>query len=139
MANALFVEYRNSILGAPTHSVPDMNTDDIKAVLMDHGVDTPVPATDQDLADISTGVIATSGAMSTPTIGVVAAGVFDCDNFAFTTVTGASCESLVWYKDSGVAGTSPLILYIDTATGLPVTPNGADINVTLDVAGLYGF
>ncbi len=64
MANALYVEYKNSILGAATHSFPDMNTDNIKSVLVDHGTDTPVPATDQDLADISAGVVATSGNMA---------------------------------------------------------------------------
>jgi hypothetical protein len=38
----------------------------------------------------------------------------------------------VIYKDTGTAATSPLIAYIDTATGLPVTPNGGDITVTWD-------
>ena len=31
------------------------------------------------------------------------------------------------YKDTGSEATSPLIAYIDTATGLPITPNGGDI------------
>ena len=32
----------------------------------------------------------------------------------------------------GTEATSPLIAYIDTATGLPITPNGGDIIVTWD-------
>jgi hypothetical protein len=47
----------------------------------------------------------------------------------FTAVSGDESEAIVLYKDSGAAATSPLICYIDTATGLAVTPNGADINV----------
>ena len=36
------------------------------------------------------------------------------------------------YVDTGTEATSPLIAYIDTATGLPITPNGGDIIVTWD-------
>jgi hypothetical protein len=50
----------------------------------------------------------------------------------FSAVTGDQSEALVIYKDTGSAATSPLIAYIDTATGLPVTPNGADVTVTWD-------
>ena len=34
--------------------------------------------------------------------------------------------------DTGTDSTSPLIAFIDTATGLPITPNGGDIIVTWD-------
>ena len=47
-------------------------------------------------------------------------------------MTGVSVEALVIYQDSGVSATSRLIAYIDTATGLPVTPNGGNITVTWD-------
>ena len=33
------------------------------------------------------------------------------------------------YKDTGVAGTSALIAYIDTITGFPLATNGSDITV----------
>ena len=51
---------------------------------------------------------------------------------SFTSVTGASIEAIVLYKDTGTDSTSPLIAFIDTATGLPITPNGGDIIVTWD-------
>ncbi|MNC44515.1 hypothetical protein D3C75_934250 [compost metagenome] len=50
----------------------------------------------------------------------------------FTAVTGASIEAIVIYADTGTESTSPLIAFIDTATGLPITPNGGDIIVTWD-------
>ena len=50
----------------------------------------------------------------------------------FTSVSGASIEAIVIYSDTGTESTSPLIAYIDTATGLPITPNGGDIIVTWD-------
>lgn len=56
-------------------------------------------------------------------------GVADADDVTFTAVTGDQSELLVVYKDTGTEGSSPLIAYIDTATGLPITPSGGDITV----------
>lgn len=126
MANALFDFGRQSFLDGNI----DWSVDNIKAVLVDHGTDTPVPATDQDLADIIAGArVATSanfvGKDST-------AGVADATDITYSAVSGASVESIVIYRDSGAEATSTLIAFIDTATGLPVTPNGGDITVTWD-------
>ena len=59
----------------------------------------------------------------------VASGVFDADDATFTSVTGANCEALLIFQDTGVQSTSRLIAYIDSATGLPILPNGGDITV----------
>ena len=56
----------------------------------------------------------------------------DAADITHTAVSGASVESIEVYKDSGVESTSRLIANIDTATGLPVTPNGGDITVAWD-------
>ena len=53
-------------------------------------------------------------------------------NITFSAVTGATAGAIVIFIDSGVDTTSNLVAYIDTATGLPVTPNGGDITVTWD-------
>jgi hypothetical protein len=55
--------------------------------------------------------------------------VADAADVTFTAVSGDVSEALVIYKDTGTASTSRLIAYIDTATGLAVTPNGGDITV----------
>lgn len=55
------------------------------------------------------------------------AGVADADDVTFALVTGSSAEYIVIYQDSGVDATSQLIAFIDTATGLPVTPGGGNI------------
>jgi hypothetical protein len=56
----------------------------------------------------------------------------------FTAVTGAQVTRVLVYKDTGVQSTSPLICIFDTATGLPVTPNGGDINFLIDaVNGIF--
>jgi len=55
------------------------------------------------------------------------AGTLSAANTVWTSVSGGQAAYIVLYKDTGSAATSPLIGLIDTATGLPVTPNGGDI------------
>jgi len=130
MANALYVAFRNGVLGSHATRV-DLDADTIKAALIDHGTDTPAPTTDDFYNDISAGLVgALSSALTSKTVGTVAAGVFDADNVTFSAVTGNSVESVNLLKDTGNSATSDLIAYFDTATGLPVTPNGGDITVT---------
>lgn len=124
MANALYALYRQKCLEGGSSRVVWL-TDDIKAVLVDTGAYTPNLATHEFLSDIPGGArIATSANLSNKTS---TAGTADADDVTFTAVTGATIEAVVLYKDTGSAATSPLIAYIDTATGLPVTPGGGDI------------
>jgi hypothetical protein len=130
MSNALYDKGRQKFLQADI----DWLVDDIKAVLVNVSgagtLYTPNLATDEFLSDIPAGArVATSSNLATKT---ATAGVADADDVAFTTVSGATSEALVLYKDTGVAATSPLIAYIDSATGLPITPNGGNINVVWD-------
>lgn len=128
MANALFAKAKESFISA--NPVIDLDTDDIKIVGVDHGSDTPVPATDQFLSDIGAGArIFTSGNLASKT---VTGGVFDAADPTISGVTGVTVESLVFYKDTGSAATSPLIAFFDTATGLPFTPNGGDLTIQFD-------
>lgn len=59
-------------------------------------------------------------------------GAADGADVTFTSVSGPSIEAIVIYVDTGTEATSPLVAFIDTATGLPITPNGGDIIVTWD-------
>ena len=103
-------------------------TDNIKAVLVTSGY--TFSNSNNFLSDIPGGdVVATSPNFGSKTS---TAGVADAADLLFSAVSGSPANAVVIYKDTGVAGTSPLIAYIDTATGLPVTPNGADITVVWD-------
>ena len=136
MANALYDNYKNLILGAGTHAFPDLNTNDIRCVLVDTGTYSVNLATHQDHADLS-GIISTA-ALPAETVGVIAAGVFDAGDVTFSAVSGASVEAYVIYDfQSAVSATSPLIAYFDTASaGLPVTPNGGDITIAFNASGI---
>ena len=132
MANNIYPKYKEVILGAATNT--NLLTGTVKVALVDTGVYT-YSAAHQFLTSL-TGVVGTAG-----TIGAtksVTNGVFDGADVTFTAVTGNSVEALVIYVDTGVAATSPLVAYIDTAvTGLPVTPNGGDISITWNASGIF--
>lgn len=124
MANALYDKGREAFLNGGI----DWTNDDIKVVLVDTGVYT-LDIVNHDFFDDISGVIATSANLGTKT---TVAGVADAADVTFTSVTGAESEALVIYSDSGTPSSSPLIAFIDTASGLPVTPNGGDITITWD-------
>jgi hypothetical protein len=92
-------------------------TDTIKAVLIDTALYTVAIDVDEFLASVPAG--ARVGTPQTLANKANVLGVLDADNVAFGAVTGPTLEALVLYKDTGVEGTSRLLLYIDTATGLP--------------------
>jgi len=126
MANALYDKGREGFLDGSI----DWDTDDIRVVLVDTGAYTVNLATDDFLDDVAGGArIATSGALASKT---VTAGVADAADITFSAVSGVQSEALVIYKHTGSDATARLIAYIDTATGLPVTPNGGDITVAWD-------
>lgn len=123
MANALYDLGRESFLKGEI----SWSGDNIKTVLVDTASYTANLATDQFLSDIPAGErVATSANLASKT---TVDGDADAADVTFSSVTGDQSEALVIYQDTGTAGTSRLIAYIDTATGLPVTPNGGDIQV----------
>jgi hypothetical protein len=58
--------------------------------------------------------------------------VADAADVTLTSVTGDISESIDIYQHTGTESTSRLICNIDTATGLPVTPNGGNIVLQWD-------
>lgn len=131
MANALYAKGRESFLKGEI----SWSADNIKTVLVDTATYTVDLANHQFLSDIPVGErVATSANLTAKT---TTAGTADAADVTFSSVTGDQSEALVVYQDSGVEGTSRLIAYIDTASGLPVTPNGGDISVQWDAAGIF--
>lgn len=126
MANTLYDSARQRYLEGQFN----MLTDTIKCFLVDTGAYTPQTNLHQYLSDIPTSARITSPV--TLTAKTTTGGAFDAADVTFTSVSGASIEAIVIYKDTGTESTSPLIAYLDTATGLPITPNGGDIILTWD-------
>ena len=128
MANTLYDNARKLFLEASVNWL----SDSFKCLLVDTASYTPSFTTHQYLSDVaeaarigSTTGIALTGPATT-------GGAADANDVRFPSVSGPSIEAIIIYKDTGTAGTSPLIAYMDTATGLPITPNGGDIIITWD-------
>jgi hypothetical protein len=121
MANALYSKAKEAFLNGSINMVA--NT--ITIALVDTGVYT-YSATHQYRNEVSNSAVISSTALANKTI---TNGVFDADDATFSSVTGANAEALIIFSDTGIQGTSRLIAYIDSATGLPILPNGGDITV----------
>jgi hypothetical protein len=127
MPNAIYPRWKAAIMQASANSSLGGN---VRLVLVDTGAYT-YSAAHEFLSDIPSGArIATSGNVGGKTY---TDGAFDFTTpVTFTGVTGASIEAYVIYIDTGTAGTSRLVAFIDTGvTGFPVTPNGGDITFNL--------
>lgn len=126
MANTLYDKARQRFLEAQINWMVDT----IKVILVSNSGYTPQTAVHEYLADIP--VSARIAGPVTLTAKATTGGAADAADVTFTSVTGNTINSIIIYSDSGTEATSPLIAYIDTATGLPITPNGGDIIVTWD-------
>jgi len=133
MANAMYPLAREKFLGGDL----DWDAHTFKWVLID-SADYTYNSAHQWLSDVASAAREeTSPALSgkTKTLGTA-----DANDLApaFAAATGDPCEALILYRDTGVATTSDLILFLDTGvTGLPVTLNGGDINITHNASGLF--
>ena len=129
MASVVYPKAKESFLKA------DLDLDSVvRAVLIDTGTYTYNAA--HDNYDDLTGVVGSeSGALASKTF---TNGTFDAADITFTAVTGATVEAIVLFLDTGTASDDKLIAYIDSASaGLPVTPNGGDINVVWNASGIF--
>jgi hypothetical protein len=133
MANALYPTFKEGLLD----KLFDLNTDGIKATLAD-ATDYTYNAAHDEYSGASrdvpaTAVVAESAALGSPTI---ALGVFDTADFSWTTVTGDQSEQIILWHDPST--NDRLVAFYDTGmTGMPVTPNGGNINVTVNGSGWF--
>ena len=110
--------------------------DNIKPVLVNELLYTPNQYTHEFLSDIPVlARVYTGPNLSGKT---TTSGILDSDDTVCATVNGATCQAVVLFVDSGLAGTSHLLCHIDTNyTGLPFTPTGADVTLRWPVTGIF--
>lgn len=126
MANSLYDYGRGQFLQAGINWLSDT----IKVILVNTGSYTVNTTSHQYYSDVAGGAII-AGPVTLTSKGATA-GAASAANVTFSSVSGSTIGAIIIYKDTGTPSTSPLIAYIDTATGLPITPNGGDIIVTWD-------
>lgn len=130
MANALYSKGKENLLGGSI----DWVNNTIRLVFFDANDDATARSTrlaNHDALDdvVSAGRVATSGDFSGKT---KTNGVADANDVTLTNVSGDQFEEIIIYKHTGTESTSLLLVNIDTATGLPLTPNGGNVTVQWD-------
>jgi hypothetical protein len=105
-------------------------SDTIKAMLVTSGY--TYSAAHEFVSDIGGGnIVARGPALGTKTVG--SGGILNAASEVLTAVSGSAVAAVILYKDTGVDATSELLIIWDTATGLPLTPNGGDVTINWDV------
>lgn len=127
MSNALYGKGKEKLLASGNKISVD--TDTIKVALIDNAY-TPDLVNHEWWSDISAHLIGAVQALGSKTF---AQGVFDAADTTFPAVAaGSTAKYVAIYKDTGAAGTSPLLALLDTITGFPLATNGGDITVQWD-------
>jgi type VI protein secretion system component Hcp len=131
MANAIYPKYKEAAISGGANT--NLSTENIRVSLIDTGTYTYSAA--HDMINDVTGIVSNSAVLGTKT---VLNGTFDAANTTFTAVSGATAEAIIIWVQAQNDAASRLIAYLDTGvTGLPVTPNGGDINLNFDAAGIF--
>lgn len=130
MANVIYPKFKEALLSGAV----DLTSVNVKAVLVDTA-DYTYDAAHDFLDDVAAGAReGTTGNLASKT---VTDGVFDAADIALPDDGGDQAEALILYVDTGVEGTSRLIAYIDTATGLPITPDSTADTIQWHASGIF--
>ena len=134
MANKVYPKYKEALLQASANSAL---TGTLKVALID-AADYTYDDSHQFFSDVAgAAVVGTPQTLANKTY---VNGILDADDATIPSVSGDQSEALLLYLDTGTNSTSRLVAYIDTGvTGLPVTPNGGDINIGWNAAGIIQF
>ena len=134
MANALYPKTKKRFMAGDI----DLTAVAVYSVLINvsgAGTTYAYSATHASLTDVPSGaIIATSPALTGKLLNDDAS--FDSDDPVLPVVTGQSIEALILYADDGTS--TYLVMYQDSGvTGLPLTPDGSDVQVLVDAAGWF--
>ena len=130
MSNNVYEKARNAFLTGQL----DWVTDDMTVALI---VDTYTPdeVNHEFLSDLPTdAIVASQIATNRQTDGQ---GTALADDTVFTAVTGDTIGGLVIYKDTGTDSSSRLVAFVFNHPALPISPNGEDIAIEWDDAGIF--
>jgi len=111
-------------------------TGNYDVLLVDNQTFTYIEGTQTSRADIPAVERIATAALANKT---VTGGVLDADDVVFTGVAGDPFEYVIIVANTGVEANDSIIAVFDTATGLPLTPNGNDINLAWNASGILTF
>ena len=136
MSNQLYPKWKQAIQQATANSsLAGSGTTGVYVALVDTGVYT-YNAAHEFFSSVASAQVGTEQEITSKTF---TDGVFDGADVTVPSVTGNTAEALVIFvKNAGANTTWRLVAFIDTGvTGLPVTPNGGNINIAWNASGIF--
>lgn len=132
MSNRYYDSFLNNLFLSGATDAINFSSDTIKAQLIDLTTYT-YSAAHKYLSSLS-GLLGTATTLTSKTVGTIAAGVFSAASpITFASVTGNPAGAVAVWKDTGVAGSSPLVgLFDQVSPGFPITPSGGSILQAVD-------
>jgi len=151
-ANALYAPYRNSVVGKTSDysTRVDADSDTLFVFFSDDASVTPddthvFTSSYEGGAPQATlnPTFANRLTLGSVTAGSVGTGVVDAADSLFTgssvLIGSTTQESLIIAKFITNSAASPVLAHFGSATGLPLTPNGADVTVVWNASGIWRF
>jgi hypothetical protein len=133
MANLVFPKFLQQLLTAVLNGV----TVKMLAVNTVTGTTYTYSSAHTFVSDVTAGaIVGRSAALTSLSFGD---GVFDAADLAaaWASLTGVQFEAVLFYIDTGSDATSRLMAYFDTVTGLPLTPNGNNVDAAFNAGGIF--
>ena len=134
MANAIYPKYKEALLGGDSN-ISLANSEGTVVVSLIDTANNAYDANNQFYSDLDAADVIASANIENTTI---ENGLFDGDDVTFSSVSGDECEALLIWIDTTDPATSRLVAFLDTGvSGLPVSPNGSDIDIEWNVSGIF--
>lgn len=134
MANIIYNKYKEALMSASADV--SLVTSNVVISLVDSNY-TVFSSDDEfysDLLTVGTGIVAETSLSNTS----VTNGVLKADDVLFTSVSGAQSETLLIWINTGDANTARLVAWMDTdIDGLPITPDGSNVDITWSTSGIF--
>ncbi len=129
MANNVYTSFKSRLL-TPGVNLMTANLKGLLVSVTSGTANFPYGSNDEFVSSIPTAAIVATGVALTNKS--IQNGQLLAAPLVFPTVSPVGsqvAEALVLYIDTGVNGTSPLFMWMNQQTGLPVVPNGSNITV----------
>lgn len=137
MANALFDFWKEELHDAAYNIISAT----LKQDLIDTADDNPAVATDDFYNDIAAGAAVATATLGSKSNTSPGNGALDAADGTWSSVSGDQSEEVLgWVDTGGASSTDPLVYSMDTfSSGMPVTPNGGDINFSFNASGIFSY
>lgn len=143
MANATYPTYKKVAISPGLDLVAGSTLKAALVSLTSGTTNYTYSATDQFFSAIPAAAIVAPGIALTGKVAAVSgtSGVLTASSIVWPSVSQIAAQTgqaVIIYNDTGTPGTSQLIEFLDTETGLPITPNGANITMNFS-SNVIGF